>query len=795
MILTLHNFRCYRDKIFELPDKGLILLSGISGVGKTTILLAIYYVLYGRLKGQQVLSYGEKKSTVTLLYKDLTITRTKGPDSLILTINDKEYIDDDAQEIIDNKFGKKFHLTSYASQKMINTFFSLSSSDKTKFLEELTLQTTAESIEEIKNKVKIKLRETKDIFQRNIGELDFLEKELEQIENPEKIQCPVDDIKEFTKQWNNIKKEIEILTIEHNELKIKLQEQQIIKTKLNKEQEIIQELEKNIKELQVKKDELDFEDNIEDLEEVLEYLIKKREYILLTKKYEENKVNIDQLTKNELNDIQNELIVQQNKLQQSKKIDNLDCLKLGVKNLNELRNLDKQIQDKEKFITNQEDQTTKIKKLKDKLLNKNNEKKWLENTKNYICPSCNANLILYNNELQISSNNIIDIDDVVSKMNTLTIDITKEEKIIKQMESSNIIYLHITQEILQLNKSKSILQNKLKDFDITTLEKEYQLQLEQNNEYQKLNQTVVRLQKRLENKELSSTLQKLLLDNNKLKSKLDSIVFDQEIDCEYTEEELNILINEQKIVKSKWKELKNQIKSYKEKLEKSKKFISTLIVDTKDYYNTLQETDNLLNNKKETNKEYEQKNKDIKLYLEYKEKHKRYKNWIKKIKKTKQDEEKIKDKLNTLELFMKKIQETEYSMITDTITTMNYTINKYLEIFFNDRIMIEIKSYRETKKSIKPMIDITINYKNEDIQIDNLSFGENDRLILSTILSLNLLFGGNILILDEVVSSLDEALVNLILEELKKITNEYNKLIFVVCHQITESDFDMIIRL
>jgi DNA repair exonuclease SbcCD ATPase subunit len=41
MEITLHGFRCYENKTFTFPKKGIVLLEGPSGSGKTTILQSL----------------------------------------------------------------------------------------------------------------------------------------------------------------------------------------------------------------------------------------------------------------------------------------------------------------------------------------------------------------------------------------------------------------------------------------------------------------------------------------------------------------------------------------------------------------------------------------------------------------------------------------------------------------------------------------------------------------------------------------------------------------------------------
>src|ERR1700677_713562 len=101
--VELENFRSYRGPHkFEIPvDPGLYLITGKNeveprlgpnGVGKSTLLDAIYWCLYGKttrgLKAGDVIAWGQTQCSVTVYLtvsdKAIKITRTQSPNSLTL---------------------------------------------------------------------------------------------------------------------------------------------------------------------------------------------------------------------------------------------------------------------------------------------------------------------------------------------------------------------------------------------------------------------------------------------------------------------------------------------------------------------------------------------------------------------------------------------------------------------------------------------------------------------------------------------------------------------------------------
>ena len=135
MYVKLKNFRCYENVTFTFDDNGLSLLYGKSGKGKSSILMAINFALFGI--GNKVVRRGETSCYVEMQFGDMKVVRTKRPNRLI--VNDI-YEDEVAQNIINEKFGITFNNTGYIEQNATNSFIMMTPADKLQFLEKFAFQ-------------------------------------------------------------------------------------------------------------------------------------------------------------------------------------------------------------------------------------------------------------------------------------------------------------------------------------------------------------------------------------------------------------------------------------------------------------------------------------------------------------------------------------------------------------------------------------------------------------------------------------------------------------------------------
>lgn len=153
MLVTLHNFKCYQqERTFKLSN-GINLLKGVSGKGKSTVLNAISWCLYGGIVKD--LEGKKRKSYVRLEIDNLSISRYKNPSLLVININNTKYEGDSAQAIINSKFGSKtiFMCSGYLMQGERNSLISLSDKEKIDILNSFAFrdEDPSQIIQKIKN--------------------------------------------------------------------------------------------------------------------------------------------------------------------------------------------------------------------------------------------------------------------------------------------------------------------------------------------------------------------------------------------------------------------------------------------------------------------------------------------------------------------------------------------------------------------------------------------------------------------------------------------------------------------
>lgn len=107
MKVAIKSFKCASDQRIELVSPSVVLLKGRSGVGKSTLLNAVAWCLYGR--GKQVAPWGQDKATtqvsVTIDSLGLSVFRQRAPRVFTVTYGGGSYSDEAGQSVINQLLG------------------------------------------------------------------------------------------------------------------------------------------------------------------------------------------------------------------------------------------------------------------------------------------------------------------------------------------------------------------------------------------------------------------------------------------------------------------------------------------------------------------------------------------------------------------------------------------------------------------------------------------------------------------------------------------------------------------
>ena len=788
MIITLKNFRCYENSSFDFGSNGIVLVAGGSGQGKTSILMAISFVLFG--KGTKIITYGKNTCSVSLTFEDMTIVRTKKPNRLQVIISDIPYEDETAQNIINKKFGETFNTTGYIAQNARDSFVLMSPIEKLGFIERFAFQDVNISV--IMKRCKDLIKERNETLIRTTSQLEASLTVLTDLKQPEKVNFPlkcslknrVKVIKNEVIKNKNTATLLELCKRNIQSLSKELASINVLNAYLHSNQESLDLVIKKLGDLSVSKDDLMYEvrSDVGEYENMLLIMLSKN-------RYNEDVIVLDKMKEEESTNIKNKIatIKVWDEYTEEDSHTMVSEYKQIIKDIERLENL------KHKLIGNKVDKDTQ-----DGLLNKLKDyTQELLQKEVFQCPSCYVNLKLQNDKLciyELLGTLLISGSD----KSTLTTNISNLEVLISCNQHKIDRYTEIEKSIQDIKESY---EEELPTLDEIKKDLDYIKKYITTNQLK--NKELDTLNIALTNKIYSHTI--VSFENNVLqkinKIKDSSVLIQSEV---LSEEQLRDYISAQRQVKDRIKSIDNelgilgkerhkyekQIKEYKDNhIEKYKNLRDVMTVDNELKIKIIEKKE--LETKKVA---YENILQDIELYKEYEAANNIYSSWINKVDQLKDEEVKCRKLYGASILMKEKILEAETIAMLNIISSINTHTQQYLECFFPDNpISVKLVTFKENKSGCRPQLNLQIEYKGMEADINMLSGGESSRIILAFSLALGEMFNTPIMLLDECTASLDQELTSVVIDGIR--ANFSGKLVILIAHQSITGMFDKVMNL
>ena len=823
MKLRLKNFRCYDEKTFELGgtgDGGIVLINGASGIGKSTILHAIHFVIYG--VGTKVIKHGKTSCSVEMEYDDLKIKRTKCPNRLV--VNDK-YEGDVAQNILVEKFGEFFQMCSYISQNTMNSFVMMSPTEKLVFLENFCFANT--NVSQLKQKTKELIDEKYNNLQKVRMELEVSEKISEELEPiGERVLFPIKCKKSQVPIVINNEKirfgkcQKSVVDIRHkiSQTNLELSDTKVLKERLINIKQNNTELRVNLEKIQLKIKNIDKElydgfrkkigEDINKFGIFKELLFRRQEYSNKNEILKDMKKNEEEEMKNKLHEFKDELWKEYGE-------DELDNIITEYEEyFDDIREYEKNLK-KMKYLEKSKVQHDNLSK---RILELENEIEKINISQNsFKCPCCSVILYLKDSELKtVPTEKLLTDDSTINSQNRID-ELEIEMNKWKSLKSTNVYDPQLHKNLVDTNNSIKGKYDEIVDSqDIKNTISELQ---QYKNKQISLSTRIENLEQKIQKGIYSSSycnfrdgVTEIFKKIKQLEDRVDSslqeeLTGDTNEKLTYIEEKISNLklqlckYDEKVTVR---KELLKDSEEIREKISRNDKTYSSFENRHRDSFGRIFTEDELEDVIKILEKElvdtklkmlnHEKNLETIKQWEKYDTGVTTHKNWKTKIQNLKNDEVICRRYYDASKVLKEKIQESESIALYNMINSLNSYVKTYLDLFFvEEPISITLKPFKKTKNKVKSQLNFEIFYKNMDCNLGMLSGGETSRVILAYTLALSEMTQSPLLLLDECTSSLDQELTGDVFEVIRE--NFKNKTVIFIAHQIVTGQFDKIINL
>ena len=815
MKITLKNFRCYENETFDFGENGITLLSGSSGAGKTSILLGIYFALFGT--GSKLAMYGKSSCTVTLEFDGMTITRSKRPNRLVVN---SIYEDDAGQSVIDKKFGDSFKTTGYISQNARDSFILMSPIEKLGFLEKFAFQDI--NLSRIKKRCKDLIKERNENLLKTTSQLEMATLMLEELSEPEKIEFPLKcSKKNRAKAINNetIRSKNTCTLIKRCKKKIvslqkELHSLQVLNAQITSKKDSLDSIVEKLADMSLEEStiEYDGDEKLQEYQDQLSILISLRELTLLQERYDEDVLRLENMKENEKVDKDEKIkSIEDSIWQEYTKNDCMTTIKDYQQIIKDLEKLDDLKTDLDRYVVDEDQLAKYIEELaaeKDKIEEKKKLLDKLEMQQEiFQCPSCSVQLRFQDDDLQILENSITTEIHEQEDIDMVSNEIDKLKRKIRSLESSIPIKQNKLERHKELSKSIQLITEQYEEIpDLSEMKKDLEYIRSYKSSQEELDRQLTDLKS---NDSYSSTISSFEKSLRKQALKIKGLKkenkkYDKDID----EEELRLNIITQKRNKEKLESFSQETRKLNSEKITYEKDIKSCTEEHTEKYKKIRDVSTLegkiqinlseLSALEKKQEEHRVNVENIEKYQEYKKALDTYNSWSTKIETLKKEEIECRKLYASATLLKEKILEAESIAMLNVISSINTHTQGYLEAFFPDNpISVKLVPFKETKsgKTVKrkPQINLEIEYKGMEADINMLSGGELSRVILSFALALGEMFNTPMMLLDECTASLDQELTGVVMDGIRELFS--GKLVLIIAHQVVKGQFDKVIQI
>ena len=806
MKIRLCDFKCYKDESFDFGEEGMALLSGPSGQGKSSIIQGIYFALFG--VGSKVAAYGKTSCKVELEFDGMKVVRTKRPNRLVV---DDVYEDDAAQDIINKRFGDTFDVTGYISQNALNSFILMNPMDKLGFLEKFAFKDV--DLSKIKGRCKGYISKANEELLTTGGKLSQAKQILEEMDKPDKVDFPLKckavnrdkAIKNEEIRSKNCKIQIKKIMRTLCGLEREINDIRVLEATLASRKETLSSINEEISKLESSEVEYEGDEYLEELGLRLKGCIARRRLVTCEEKYRENTKNLEEVKSSEIETIKEQIYAMEAEIWNEYTKDELnDTIEEQISYVKDLERLEK-LKSSDNFEDNIdiEQMRSEINNITADLDAKRelyNKMKQQENV--YHCPCC-ASSLRFSRDVLVKVDDVmindIDVSSLKSDISSLTTSKANKEKEILTIEKRRAEKLHVQAEIEKITSMYEEISDVSTAKDDLEYLREYRFnQLENERKLSKLRDS-------LENEKFSRSYNAMQETNISLKGELDRLRKESDNESETSsEEELQRMISVQEKNREKVIEIEEKIEDLLIKRESCREILEKCEKTHKDSYGEIRRVSQIEKevteyrdkiSELEENKSVHDTNLiKVSEWREYNDAMIKYESWEKKLDNLKEKEKEDMKTLASANTLKDKIMEAESIAMLNIIDSINTHAQLYLECFFPENpISVRLQPFKQTKKNVKPQINIEVEYKGMECDLNMLSGGELSRVILAYTLALAEMFNTPLLLLDECTASLDQELTGTVFEGIKDHFN--GKLALIIAHQVVTGTFDTTVNL